>query len=495
MFKKLLSFLLAAVMLFTVAQTSAAAYAEEAKKSDVTPIVVVPGIGSSALYSYPNTVHQGSPITIDDTLFNAVSDTHITGDLLRIMAGAKVEPKTFINKLSAVTRSLRSLNCDENGNSVGNIGIDCYWTDSLANHLDYLDSRSTAEPAVCKIICDNIGAENVWLFNYDFRMDVVEDADQLAEFISDVKIQSGHDKVTLVSASLGTSVVSAYIDRYKSRNDIKRTVFLDGAFQGTSVGKLFKKELIIDEDEINNYIDLLAACYVADTIDFGSIQKVFSMFDGTVSNLVEFLNELSSEENIDALYTEVVLPLLGNIPSLWECIPYDDFDEALEIMLELGAVKVGSGLFEKITRYHDIQGRLEENLKSLQEKGVEIAIVCGYELPQMPFTSLAGNQSDMLIDTCYASFGATTADAGEKVENATSPDGCIDASTCKFENNTWFIKGVQHMEFVYGTNVNEFVGYLATTGDALNVKSVAEATEYTQYMGINSDYVMSSITE
>ena len=121
--------------------------------------------------------------------------------------------------------------------------------------------------------------------------------------------------------------------------------------------------------------------------------------------------------------------------------------------------------------------------------------MCGYGLPQMPFTSLAGNQSDMLIDTCYASFGATTADAGEKVENATSPDGCIDASTCKFENNTWFIKGVQHMEFVYGTNVNEFVGYLATTGDALNVKSVAEATEYTQYMGINSDYVMSSITE
>lgn len=51
------------------------------------------------------------------------------------------------------------------------------------------------------------------------------------------------------------------------------------------------------------------------------------------------------------------------------------------------------------------------------------------------------------------------------------------------------------MEFVYGTNVNEFVGYLATTSDALNVKSVAEATEYTQYMGINSDYVMSSITE
>lgn len=494
--KRWISVLLAAALLFSALQTGAFAFADEQKKADVTPVVVVPGIGSSALYSNPNTAAQGSPFADDASgLVDAVEDTRIVWDLLRVIRGQEVDPATFINKLSAVTKPLCVLNCDENGDSIGNLGIDCYWTDSLAGHMDYLDSRQTAEPAVCKIICDQIGAENVWLFNYDFRMDVVADAEQLADFITEVKKQSGSKQVTLVSASLGTSVVSAYIDRYKTREDIARTVFLDGAFQGTSMGKLFKQELVVDEKAIHTYIQLLAECYVADTIDFGAIQSVFRIFDGTVSNLISFIEELGSDANRNALYTRVVLPLLGNIPSLWECIPYADFDEAVAAMVQLGALDPASGLYDKIQEYHTIQGRLEQNLKALQKKGVEIAIVCGYGLPQIPFTGSANAQSDMLIDTCYASFGATLGKAGEAVKNATSPDGCINASTCKFQSQTWFIKGVQHMEFVYGTNVNDFVGYLATTKDKISVADVQKSAGYAQYMGIDADYVMRNLAE
>lgn len=495
--KRFLSVFLSCVIIFSAFSLcgTAVAQGDETKKGkeSVCPVVIVPGVGSSALYSQPNTESQASALQIEGNILSVVRDTHITRDLMRIAFGRSVEPLTFINKLSAITNMLTGLNCDSEGLSADGVGIDCYWTQPLSEHLDYLDKRPSAEPAVTKGICDAVGAENVWIYHYDFRLDVISHSDGLAEFIDEVKKQSGSEQVTLVSASLGTSVVSAYIDRYSERNDIAKSIFLDGAFQGTSVGKLFKKDIVIDEEIINTYLNLLAECYVADTVDFGQIKGIIDFFNNTAGNVITYLQSLTNEENIDAFYSRIVLPILGNMPSLWQCIPYDDFDEAVEKMTQIGWLDSSSGLYSTIQEYHAIQGRLEDNLKALQEKGVGIAIVCSYGLPQIPFTGSANEQSDMLIDTAYASFGGTTGKANQKIEAATSPDGFINSSTCKFEKNTWFVKGVQHMEFVYDTDINRFIAYLTATSDKMNIESVNKSKGYAQFMEIDSDYIMTNV--
>ncbi|MGN1202698.1 MAG: hypothetical protein ACI4RF_05330, partial [Eubacterium sp.] len=270
----------------------------------------------------------------------------------------------------------------------------------------------------------------------------------------------------------------------RGRDDIERAVFIDGAMQGVSVAKLFKGDLIIDKDVVMKYMSLMASDYKGEAADFGAIAKVFDVFDGTVDNLIGFLNEVTNDENISRFYTRVVLPILGNIPSLWECIPYDDFDDCYQYMVNLGWLDEASGLAQIVTDYHEVQGRLEDNLNQLKDKGIEIAIVCGYGLPGIPVTSANENQSDMLIDTCYASFGATTAPTGSTIENAVSADGMIDSSSCKFEDNTWFLCGVQHMEFVYATDMNDFVGDICTTDVKLNIKAIEEKYGYSQFMAL-----------
>ncbi len=483
--KKIFCLFLSVVMFVCSISVAATAYCDEQKNKDVTPVVVIPGVGSSALYLYPNTSDQTSPLSVDSDFIGNVAKTHIVRDTLKIMAGGNVSPEIWTNKLASVIEPFTVLNFDKSGSSIlENVGIDCYWTDSLANHLEYLDSRPTAEPAVCKAICDNIGPENVWIYNYDFREDVIKDAEQLSEFIDGVKEQSGKDKVTLVGCSLGTSVLSAYIDKYNSENDIEKAIFLDGAMQGVSIAKLFKGDLVLDSEIVSKYMSLMASDYKGNAADFEMIGNIFGRFDGTVNNFVSFLSEVTNEENIGRFYTKVILPILGNIPSLWECIPYEDFDECCNFMSDLGWLDKNSGLSKIITEYHGIQGRLEENLKNLEKEGVDIAIVCGYGLPGIPVTSANANQSDMLIDTCYASFGATVSNSGETIENATSADGMIDTSTCRFKDSTWFLWGVQHMEFVYGTDVNDFIGKICTTDINLNIADFEKEYGYSQFTAL-----------
>ena len=88
---------------------------------------------------------------------------------------------------------------------------------------------------------------------------------------------------------------------------------------------------------------------------------------------------------------------------LWEFIPYDDFDDSVDAMTAIGFLDQSSGLYKKITRYHKVQKRLPGNLKAMQKAGTDVVIVANYGLPNIPINSAYANQTDILIDTKYAS--------------------------------------------------------------------------------------------
>lgn len=174
-------------------------------------------------------------------------------------------------------------------------------------------------------------------------------------------------------------------------------------------------------------------------------------------------------------------------------------------MTDIGWLKTDSGLYEKITRHHAIQGRLEQNLTELKNNGVEVAIVCGYGFPGMPCTSEYNNTTDMLIDTRYASAGAVTADYGDTIaqdvaekysdKQHLSADGMIYSGSCILPDQTWFCKYVQHMEFVYDTDVNRFVSTIATTDFPINVEAIKELTGYGQFTAVDNDYNLINVEQ
>ncbi len=472
--KRALAVIMAALIAFG---SSTVAFAKES----VTPVIMGPGLGSTALYKNPGTEDEAEVGFSVSSILNL----DLISNLLHIFNDADVDFEELMDQLKAAASNFTDFACDENGESLNDVGIKNYWEDSMANHPDYLTSRSANEPAIVRQITDKIGPENVFILNYDWRMDVCDTADKLNDLIQAVKSQTGADKVTLVSGSLGTSVVSAYMDEYGT-DDIKRSVFIDGALQGVDVTNAYSKDVYFDADEILDYFKEVKEVYESDSVDLNTIYQAVKLLKPQLQNACNYLNSIVNDSSkIDRIYTEVILPIIGNIPSLWECVPYDQFDDCVKTIQDMGFLDPSSKLYAKIQNYHQVQGRCRDNLKAFKDNGGEIAVVANYGVAGIPVTSKLHNETDILIDLKYTSIGATVADHGETVDGFgiyISPDRQIDASTALFPDNTWYVKNILHMNYAYGTEATEFLAYLATDEKAPTYKTVKEDLGYNRFL-------------
>lgn len=490
--KKICSILCAILCVVMVFSQTAFGFAAQS----VTPVVMVHGMGSFGLYENPNTEDEKKLEGFD--ISKLLGDDGLVKKLLAVAKGENVKTSDITNAIKDFMAPYESIACDSNGNAKNNIGINAYWEDSLANHSDWLDSKSNNEPAIYKQVCDEIGANNVYAFNYDWRLDACDNAEKLNKFINKVKATTGKSQVTLVGGSEGTVVVSAYIDAHKNKNDIKKVVYIDGAWQGVSVTNAFKQDLYVDGEVLCEYLRQFCRTYNGRAISTAPLAILAGLFSDNFDNLAKYLNKIiKDKDKLNSVYTDV-LGTFGSIPILWEFIPYNSFDSAVSKMSKIGFLDKNSGMYKKIKKYHGVQGRAKKNLKELQAKGVEVAIVANYGTPGIPVTSAYTEQTDILIDTKYASGGATIAKYGETLDKTgkyVSKDKIIDASTCALKDNTWFVKSIQHMNYWYDTEANEFLTYLITTDDHLTISTVRASTGYNQFLGTDKEQNIIDVTE
>lgn len=486
LFKSLISVILAIVML--VCSSSIALAAEK-----VTPVVFVHGMGSTPLYKDLGTKNVKKVPNIDFGVFTA-NDNYILNQLLDAVKGNVSNVDKFIDDAASVMQGFTDIACDKNGNSLYDVRNRNYWTDSMAHHKDYLETKNANEPALVKQICDRIGADNVYCFNYDWRLDFVETADKLNSLIDIVKAEKGVEKVRLIGGSEGTCIIASYVDKYMYKDDIERIVYLDGAITGVSAAGAFAQDLYFDASYLQKYLVELTKTYNNRAINMQKLAPVAPALAKPINNLCNLVNKvLKNKKQTTKFYNEVLYPVFGNIPAMWGYIPYDMFDTAVAKMSAIGFLDKNSGLYTKITAYHKIQGRAASNIKALQAKGVEVAVVASYGTPSMPITSGYKNQSDILIDTKYASVGGTIADYGKilpasKVQKNkyASPDEIVDASTCATKDSTWFVKDVQHMNFWYGTQACDFIAILTTTNAPLTIDGIKAETGIGQFVGTDN---------
>lgn len=493
-FAKILCTVLAVVMVFSC---TSVAFAD----NGVTPVIVVHGMGGTSIYKNPESNDRKLLGSFDfGTLFTSNND--VLHALLDATQGQINDPVKLINMLARVMNDYTELACDKNGNPAADTGIVDFWTDSLANHIEFLQNGESSEPALWRAIADQVGANNVYAFNYDWRLDAAENGEKLDKYIDMVKQQTGKSKVTLIGGSEGTVVVSAYVDAHKNDNELEKVVYLNGAFNGVGVCRVFAQDLVFDKEVLRNYIVNITQSLRNKSIDMTRLTWLSTTTVDTVDNLCKLLNNIVNDPQLlKMVYNEVLYPVFGCIPALWEFIPYDAFDTAVEKMSAIGFLDKSGGLYTKILNYHAIQGRLESNIKELKNKGVQIAIVANYGLPTIPVTSDYDAQSDVLIETKYASLGATAAGYGKTLPSSrteknkyASIDEIIDASTCAFPDNTWFIKGVQHMGFWYGTQACTFVATLVATKTPLTVSAIKSSTGTGQFVGTDNSLNFAEIS-
>jgi len=473
--------MLTLIMLLSVAMPAFA-------KANVTPVILVHGLGANPVYTNVGTDSEAeiANLGLGDIAADIFQNKDLVNEVVKMMDPArKPNVNKLIGALSNIVGTDNDINCTVNGNIKKGQGVNNYWTTPLSQHKDYWQNADVAESAIARQLCKTVGAKNVYCFNYDWRQDVCLTAKQLNTFIKTVKKQTKAKKVSLIGCSLGGAVLSAYIDAYKNQKDVNRLVFANPAIGGVDVARAYALDLVINKKSVLAYLKCMETAFAG-----GSSQGLFKALsvlgDKRIGYAADYLGKfVKNKKNVTKLYMQVVKPWIGNIPSLWECVPYNSFDKAVSEMSKMGFLDKKSGLYKKIKKYHAVQGRFNKNIKAVKKQGVEVAIFASYGTMGIPVTSKVNNQTDALIDTKYASAGATVANYGKKLKASgkyVSRDKAINAKTCALPNNTWFLKDVQHMRFYYNSDATKLVANIACGKVKANITAVKKKYKKGQFL-------------
>ncbi len=424
--KKVLCVFLALTL---AALTLLPAFAAHADECDVSPVISVRGFGADLFVQAEDGSEKGAFSFTPSEISTMAAQT----SLALVKLAMQNDYKGFVDKMrEAVDILAGNLLCDDEGNTVK----------PIVTHSDPTDTDTHLNTDYAYFKKDE--PHGNYVFDYDWRLSPMDVADQLAEYIEEVKAVTGHDRVTLLSHSEGNNVTSAYFYKYGTAN-VRNSVHLSPAWQGISiVGEAFTKQVDL-ENKGSGLQDFLRTVLGED--------NVFQFLNATVTSLqnlgmLDFvLNGLDKvlDKTLEQVYDEILIDTFATMPAMWSFVPDEYYDEAKQVMF--GDDEKYATLIGRIDDYHDnVQNNITGILSAAMDSGTPVAIVCGYGIAVIPVTTVTDSQGDMLIDTKYASLGATAAPFGGKLESGErlSPDGQIDASTCAFPEYTWFVKYQSH---------------------------------------------------
>ncbi len=447
--KKILAVLLAAVMVFSISGVALNVSA----KNDVTPVVFVPGIGQSQTYKYDD---EGNVIADWNLLHpNTDFDTYSITDwmtfakflgelVVSLSMQRDVIQQSTINDLLKVLFSdhLR----DENGEFINNVvtpNYPCPVADYDEEALDIFNSRIP-----CQSLLDEIGAENVYVYNYSVFSNTMKNAKGLNEYIETVVLpQTGADKVILCPMSMGATVVNNYMNLYPDAGRIEKVVSVVGCWDGSDV---FADLMMADYDD--NAPDLVYTEAI-NTIGLG---------DEYLGYIINIAARILPKQEVDNIldgairgFVETLILTNTSFISLCPSARYDAFAEKYLSTPEMAAVKA------ETDSYANAQRNLESRMKYQEEKyGTEFYFISGYNMKFGDsdygffhfFESFDETNSDEVIQISSTAPGTSFVPAGTSYSaeyiadpsHHVSPDGSIDTSTCYYEDQTWYFEGQKH---------------------------------------------------
>jgi hypothetical protein len=336
---------------------------------------------------------------------------------------------------------------------------------ALANALKGLGKKDPRakqpEPEPSWINIDLLNT-SVYKFAFDWRQSPIDVADQLNDYVKAVKKHAGAEKVYIQSLSASGAVALAYINEYvnKRGNEDVAGIFMSIPLaNGMGIlGAGYQKKILPDARA-------LACSYSLPFIgelDHGIRLILSILHTAGIMDLICSLFEFFPVSFLDSMFDSAFIPLYGTFPGIWALVPPDMYNDAKEACFgsQTNIEAVGySDFMVKIDAYHSLQLNSHKILQQAAAKNnFKIAVVAGYGSAGWPLASNQGRQADGVVETVYASFGATVSKLGETLggkykqkntscgHNHVSPDNEIDASTTALPEYTWFIKGAVHGE-------------------------------------------------
>lgn len=443
--KKLISILLAAIMLFSFAVPAFALGGNEKAVN-----VYLYGYGGSL---YDETGKQTYPVNLD--LANGLKA--ILSDLLKNLAKGMIfgDYDEYCDQIyNLIAPAYADLKLDKNGEATDDNGNPYY---GLKQSPLELTGHSNSK-------FDG----GYYRFDYDWRLSSEYNGELLEKFIDIVAKKEGATKVNLIGRCLGGNIISAYLQNASQESlDMlnKVIMYIPSTIGVDFIGALFSGNITLDPDAVDNYVKYS----LADNDILGGDDELAQM----LTVFVEFVNEA----HILGIGTDVVEKIVQDIkynalarvlrdsyatfPSFWSMVGDEYIDDALELCFPTKALQDEyAGLISKAKSYNEnVQLNAYDTMKALSAKGVDIMVLSKYNFANFPLSENARAQSDSTASTTATSFGAVTSNFGETLSDKylnsiskenrkyLSADNMIDASTCLFPEKTWFAKNLNHADF------------------------------------------------
>lgn len=390
--------------------------------------------------------------------------------------------------LSAFSTSLMTSDWNTYGNALNTV-ISKYYSaatlDKNGNPKNGTAIKKSADPKVKK---SGYGLGD-YRFNYDPRLDLWETAAELKDYINAVLKATGKKKINLVGRCMGASLASAYLCRYGA-DKVDTVIYLASAAKGSTVcGELFSGRLDFDSDSINSYVTEYLGDDELSELLSGIVNITYSLnMLGMGTDFVAGVFEELSEES----FQNILLSTYATMPSYWAMVGEEYYEEAKEFVFG-GRENEYAGLIKKIDNYHNkVKVPLESKLKQFKKNGLKIAVIAKYNTPFLPILESHSVQGDGTVSLEDISFGATGAKIGETLSadymnsvkdkgkgKYISEDLIVDASTCLFPNNTWFIRDIEHGNTP--TAINNLMLSILRSKSQATVNSFSDYPQFTAY--------------
>lgn len=334
-------------------------------------------------------------------------------------------------------------------------------------------------------------------FYYDWRLSPMDIADDLKMYIDRVKAATGK-KVALVGRCLGGNIVSAYLAKYEEHaiaNVESIVMYIPSTMGIDSIGALFSGEIKLNADILARFANHLLTTkdFIEDPVIKSLVTATIDLFNyvtvlGLGTDALQFIVDQVKEN----LVPRVCRASYGSFPSFWAMMPPEYIEKAIAFVYK-GVEDEYEGMIAKIKDYYEnVQLTAYDVMTRLKAAGVGISIVAKYNIPVLPLYEGADSQGDLLAETSDISFGATCSQIHKTLDSSyidsledkkyVSPDLKIDASTCLFPDNTWFIKNISHSDFPDSLDMLIYAA-INSSGEL----TVFDNEKYPQYIDYNAE--------
>lgn len=454
--KKIISFVLAAAMLLSLAVPAFAAEEKQHNPAECenVPVIIVRGMDFGGLYLDYGTENQQPAISVDAGAIIAAVFKAIGSGIINLSLDA-----AFDVVIDCAYDILKNLSMDENGESLYNIGQPKY-PESADNYSDLCEGEVN-EFGMVRTCIEAFGEGHTYYLNYDWRADPFTVSDEINALVETAVKTTGHEKVNIVCCSMGGLMTMAYLTEY-GYSKVNRCLFMSSTFCGAQVASnLLCGKVTVDADNLYGFL----ANAISDKKLLGFICEQIYDFGGF--DLLTKVTDYIFENYADKVYEEAIIPIFGHMLPLWGLVQPEDYDEAINYIFG-GRTAENADFIEKTDALQEMMAGRDALLQEMIDSGVEIAIVAHYGTPVIPVYENSDFNGDGTLETYQMSGYATVAKYGETLgddyvaENPEylSPDRAVDLSTAIFPEYTYIVKDATHVAGSYGTEYADFLVWL-----------------------------------